>query len=87
MTPQEALRAILNKNIEVLGSCTDLSDFCEGMNFAIKLLKKQIPKKPTHQDLWCGNDLIYHCPNEHRVSKGAPYCKYCGQALDWSETE
>ena len=56
---------------------------------AIELLEKQIPMKPT----WV--DSVPHsrcsvCRNAVSVyidSPKLPYCYWCGQALDWSDTE
>ena len=60
-----------------------------------KALEKQIPKQPKYEDV----DNIYGaikrtctaCGDVCMVSKGAKpyehYCRQCGQALDWSDTE
>ena len=60
-----------------------------------KALEKQIPKQPKYEDV----DNIYGaikrtctaCGDVCMVSKCAKpyehYCRQCGQALDWSDTE
>lgn len=53
-------------------------------------VEKQIPKKPNIHGYREGrevNTISYTCPacNKH-VSRDA-YCKECGQALDWGDTE
>ena len=59
---------------------------------AINALEKQIPKR---YELWNGQ---CSCPNCNKLFGSysqlktlihweMPYCKFCGQALDWSETE
>lgn len=53
-------------------------------------IKKQIPKEP----LVCGfregreiNTISYTCPICHKHISRDSFCKHCGQALDWSDTE
>ena len=53
-------------------------------------LAKEIPEKPKVPGLREGreiNTVSYTCPmcNEH-IGRDR-YCKHCGQALDWSDTE
>ena len=59
---------------------------------AINALEKQIPKK---FEIWNGQCA---CPNCNKLFGSyaqlktlihweMPYCRYCGQALDWSGTE
>ena len=56
--------------------------------------EKQMPKKPERD----GGSIFYRCPNfqcrksltrrEHAHGNvDIPYCKWCGQALDWSKEE
>ena len=56
--------------------------------------EKQIPKKPERD----GGSIFFRCPNfqcrksltrrEHAHGNvDIPYCKWCGQALDWSEED
>lgn len=44
---------------------------------------KQVPTKPEIK----GRDELRMCPLCNEILSGAkyPYCKFCGQALDWSE--
>lgn len=62
----------------------DACETCE-INFAIKAIDKQIPKKPEIKDEY------YVCPVcgvYQETSEGnPPYCVNCGQALDWQEVE
>ena len=53
-------------------------------------IKKQIPKEP----LMCGyredrpiNSISYVCPICHKHISRDNYCKHCGQALDWGDSE
>ena len=53
-------------------------------------LEKQVPKKPNIHGIREGreiNTISYTCPmcNEH-IGRDR-YCKHCGQALDWGDTE
>lgn len=53
-------------------------------------IEKQIPKKPYLKDLWeLGTMQGVACPNCDTIfiTAGEKYCKHCGQALDWSDTE
>ena len=72
----------------------------DDMHNAIVALEKQIPKKPQYVDTRFRHhgrkisdgsslDKCYKCPNcnSHifRVFDSEKCCKYCGQALDWSD--
>ena len=60
------------------------------INYIIKLLEKDIPKKPVieHGGIWCP-----HCKTLFNTVKTpygnapvmASYCENCGQRLDWGE--
>ena len=67
-------------------------DFIKSLDMAISALEKQIPKKCR---LFKGTCF---CPNCKRlfgkyenlktfIQNVMPYCKHCGQALDWSDSE
>lgn len=58
-------------------------------DMAYEALEKQIPKKTTKRQYVPNGTLIYgHCPNCDGFTKNFfKYCKDCGQALDWSDTE
>ena len=63
----------------------DTCETCE-INFAIKAIDKQIPKKPEIKGEY------YVCPicgvyQEYLTDGKPPYCVNCGQALDWQEVE
>lgn len=57
---------------------------------AISALEKQIPKKPIEDDYYdepavcpnCGGNIINIADNDYHFQ----HCHYCGQALDWSDT-
>ena len=61
----------------------------EALNIAIEALEKQIPKKVKIDEGYglcpicnhCIEDIDFISDNSHK------YCDYCGQALDWSDTE
>ena len=77
------------------GKSITKDDIIECRKICHKALKKQIPKQPKYEDI----DNIYGaikrtctaCGDVCMVSKGAKpyehYCRQCGQALDWSDTE
>lgn len=51
----------------------------EALEIAVTVLKKQIPKKPRKTR----NEIV--CPTCNILVGSSPYCRYCGQALDWSD--
>lgn len=54
----------------------------------VNALKKQIPKKPKFKKSVKSQTFELRCPNCGAVLQSdSPHCKYCGQALDWSDTE
>lgn len=85
MTPQEAIEIL-----EINAICSPkATKFKEAVEVAKKALEKQIPKKPLDKTL--EYDGYYGlCPCCNKVvgeSKDFSRCWYCGQALDWSDTE
>ena len=97
MTLEEAIDFILNKiQIDVrFCSDEDIEKTEAALKLAISALEKQMPKQPKYEDV----DNVYGaikrtctaCGDVCMVSKGAKpyehYCRQCGQALDWSDTE
>ena len=79
MTVQEA-------KIIVEGFLGDDETINEAIDMATESMEKQVAKKPI---LWQGKKHL--CPNCHRdvVQTEAldVHCKYCGQALKWSEED
>lgn len=56
----------------------------------INALKKSISIKPNIHGFREGreiNTISYTCPICHQHIGRENYCKHCGQALDWSDTE
>lgn len=49
-------------------------------NCAVEALEKQIPKKPIKTR----SEIV--CPTCKTLVGSSPYCRYCGQALDWRDT-
>ena len=89
MNAQEALEIITNA-IQTDGMTAEQD---EALAIAQKALEKQIPKKGIMR----GDNYssVLSCPNCRKpivnvwnIAKYEPnYCHYCGQALDWSDTE
>lgn len=51
--------------------------------------ERQMAKKPILDDIY---KINYYCPNCEEFLVGNirekfPYCQYCGQAIDWSDTD
>lgn len=98
MTENEAIREV-RFNMSTIG----LSDkaakrVVEARNMAIKVLEKQIPKKPIFNHNLSDTLSVFHCEcgNAIKVShdigimdnNNAPnYCSKCGCKLDWSDEE
>lgn len=56
----------------------------------VSALKKQVPKRPIIKKSVKVNGFMLRCPNadcEAVLQSDSPCCKYCGQALDWSDTK
>lgn len=80
MTYEEAIKEIKHRMLETIETEYDW--------MAIESLEKRIPKKPLNK---VSRELLL--PEEKCVECGTilfisdRYCPYCGQAIDWSETE
>lgn len=75
MTNEEALN-ILYKGIAPNPTANN-----ECIELCKKALEKQIPKKPRKTR----TEIV--CPTCATLVGSSPYCRYCGQKLDWSDTE
>ena len=64
----------------------DTCETCE-INFAIKAIDKQIPKKPVSKYKYRdGENVCPSCETENRcriVMFWEKFCPDCGQAIDW----
>ena len=98
MTPEEAIKTIQVAIAEVEWEYP--LDYSVAFETAIEALDKQIPKKPRYVDTRFRHhgrktsdgsslDECYECPNcnSHffNAFDSEKCCKYCGQALDWSD--
>lgn len=89
MTEKEAIKVIKKGErdfceiyqSECLGKTCNKCEGSIAYNMAIKALEKQIPKKPIKHKY----EIV--CPSCKTLVGSSPYCRYCGQALDWSEKE
>ncbi len=91
MTPQEAIDLVVLCGLNVRGNKES-----ECISVIVSALEKQIPKKPTHEATLY---KCFTCPNcknvvdefiDFRGEKTrviTPYCKFCGQNLDWGDKE
>ena len=85
------MKQYVNEYDEALNALTsgmlDTSDIEPYMDTIVKALKKQIPEKPHWRMFqkyknWC-------CPVcsdkvVERLTRQNPYCKECGQSIDWN---
>lgn len=85
MTEKEAIKILQELSLERCetfrfdcGNC-DKCKVIKAYGMAIKALEKQIPKKPVKTR----KDIV--CPTCKTLVGSSPYCRYCGQALDWGE--
>ena len=70
---------------EMTEEWTEQIEICKTAKTA---LEKQIPKKPIIKKSCKVNAFALRCPNcEAVLQSDSPHCRYCGQALDWSDTE
>lgn len=86
MNAQEALE-IIRYEVDEEGHCGYIEN---ELQVAMTALDKQIPKKPQKSE----SGMFYICPtcskfiNRREKSHGnidIPHCKWCGQALEWSD--
>lgn len=77
MTHEEAIKTIQVAIAEVEWEYP--MNYSVAFETAIKALKKQIPRKPVE----VRNEIV--CPTCKTLVGSSPYCRYCGQALDWSD--
>ena len=92
MKPEDAKSTFLLEHCAERCDGYQKDDTCENceINFAIKAIDKQIPKKPEPKKDASGE--YYVCPicgvyQEYLTDGKPPYCVNCGQALDWQEVE
>jgi hypothetical protein len=97
MTYKKALND-LKRQAEHWENGTEFSYSLPPLKVAIKALEKQIPKKPTHEaSLYkcltcqtCKNvidEFTEFIPGQPKIRVKTIHCKFCGQALDWGDTE
>ncbi len=89
MTPEEAIDFISNKiQIDVrFCSDDDINKTETALKLAVSALGKQIKKKPTCLYV---NEIYKdgYCPECYEfIDDRFSHCKYCGQFIDWSDTE
>ena len=79
MAPQEAINII--EDVTWQDNGRHYGKIVPAREIAISALKKQIPKKPSETD----KARCIHCACV--VKRDERFCKNCGQALDWSDSE
>lgn len=95
MTIEEAI-----KTIESNRPRSGYTMLCEALDIAERAIEKQISKKPIRANravekdgqLFMNDDNEYwKCPTctlyDVPLRENQKYCHYCGQAIDWSDTE
>lgn len=84
----ELLVVTLESNVSKETQKKRLNEKFRALNVALEAIDKQIPKQPIEKSPW-----VYHCPNcdsqkiEDVFIERFRYCRDCGQALDWSDTD
>lgn len=97
MTPQEAIeQLIVDKFLILVGAQHPEKVTFEEFKIAINAIEQQIPKKVTHE---ATVHKCYTCPkcknvvdeftdfDGQKVRVIYNHCRFCGQALDWSDKE
>ena len=66
----------------IIDICENIQPIVGGksLDIAISAIEKQIPKKPRKTR----TEIV--CPTCATLIGSSPYCRYCGQAIDWSDT-
>ena len=86
MTHEEAI-----KILELNSICSPkATEFKNAVEIAKNAIEKQILKRPKIKSFPKTNGFELRCPNGDCgavLQSDSPYCRYCGQALDWSDTE
>jgi hypothetical protein len=81
MTPQEAYEMLQARYVFIAEGIFESYKVTDKL---FEALEKQIPKKPHQEEFELGEC----CPNCEYIFDGFPnYCEYCGQRIDWSDTE
>ena len=97
ITPQQAIKyfedeVLMLENAPNLNGCEMTDEWREQLEIckmAKQAIEKQIPKKLTLKHrCYAGSVKRGVCPNCLMTeNNNANYCRACGQALDWSDTE
>lgn len=85
MTPQEAIELVEQCGLNIEGI-----KHIECESLIVSALEKQIPKKPNIHGYREGreiNTISYTCPICNKHISRDNYCKNCGNAIDWGDTE
>lgn len=77
MTAKKALE--LQNDVKFSEKYQGVQEYTEMLIVCKEALKKQIPRKPVE----VRNEIV--CPTCKTLVGSSPYCRYCGQALDWSD--
>lgn len=91
-------RGLYESEIVSAGDGTPDGDLMLALDMGIAALEKQIPKKITHEATLqrcatcptCKNvldEFIKFIPDQPKIRVTFTHCHFCGQALDWGETE
>ena len=79
MDVKEAIKAIKDNYPD-----SGYSILRDGLNLAIEVLEKQIPKQVSETEVVYKNDLDGYCPTcSIYITSEYKYCPNCGQKLDW----
>ena len=86
MTHEDAI-----KILEINSICSPkATEFKNAVEIAKNAIEKQISKRPKIKSFPKISGFELRCPNGDCgavLQSDSPCCKYCGQALDWSDAE
>lgn len=94
LTPQKALEML--NDVEFSEKYQGKQEYTDMLLFCKEALEKRIPKKVTHEATLYRCCTCPTCKNVideftefagKRVRVTVQHCKFCGQKIDWSDTE
>ena len=87
MTAKGAIDALNTKGVVIQGNALEVARFLDGLSCAKKVLEIRIPEKVQKSTGSSGSFECPRCGIELKAGKMIDFCFYCGQSLDWSDSD